>query len=148
MLTIHAADALRRTVGGEPVPGDAVAVSGDRVAAVGPLEELLERYPGARVRRWPGTLGPALVHEGAVPAAPTPRERVHAVLRLGATAVLASRVTEPELLAAAGRTGVAVLDVAHPPALVPSARADLAVFDADGTCVATILAGRVLHRRA
>ncbi|MCQ4045173.1 hypothetical protein ACFOSC_05500 [Streptantibioticus rubrisoli] len=148
MLTIHAAAALRRTTCGEPVPGDAVAVSGDRVAAVGPLEELLERYPGARVRRWPGTLGPALVHEGAVPAAPTPRERVHAVLRLGATAVLADRVTEPELLAAAGRTGVAVLDVPRQPALAPSARADLAVFDADGTCVATILAGRVLHRRA
>ncbi|MEU1630192.1 hypothetical protein ABZ746_33830 [Streptomyces sp. NPDC020096] len=148
MLTIHAATALRRTLDDEPVVGDAVAVSDDRIAAIGPLAELLERYPQARVRRWPGTLGPALLHEGRVPAAPTPRERIYALLRLGATTVRADRVSDPELRAAARRSGVAVVEAARAPALVPSARADLAVFDDEGACVATVLAGRVVHRRA
>ncbi|GAA1881328.1 imidazolonepropionase-like domain-containing protein [Streptantibioticus ferralitis] len=148
MLTIHAATALRRTLDEEPVVDEAVAVSDDRIAAIGPLAELVERYPQARVRRWPGTLGPALVHEDRVPAAPTPRERIHALLRLGATAVRADRVPDPELRVAARRSGVAVLEAPRPPTLVPSARADLAVFDDEGTCVATVLAGRVMHRRA
>ncbi|WP_031511691.1 imidazolonepropionase-like domain-containing protein, partial [Streptomyces megasporus] len=38
--------------------GYAVAVEGDRIAAVGPLAELDAEYPKARVRRWSGVLGP------------------------------------------------------------------------------------------
>ncbi|MDF3293165.1 imidazolonepropionase-like domain-containing protein [Streptomyces silvisoli] len=149
MLTIHVGAALRRTADGRAVPGDAVAVRDDRVAEVGPLEELRERYPQARVRSWPGTVGPALVHEGELPAAPTPRERVYAVLRSGATAVLADRVADPDLRDAARRSGLTVLAALGRPAeLVPSARADLAVFDDAGTCVATVVAGRAVHRRA
>ncbi len=148
MLTIHVGTALRRTADGEAVPGDAVAVRDDRVAEVGPLEELRERYPQARVRSWPGTLGPALVCGGALPGAPTPRERVHAVLRSGATAVVADRVADPDLRAAARRSGLTVLAaLGRPTRLAPSARADLAVFDEGGVCVATVLGGRVVHRR-
>ncbi len=138
MLTIHAASPA----------GDAVAVSGDLIEAVGPRAELLARYPSARVRDWPGTLRPALVHDAPVPDAPTARERIHALLRLGATAVTAERVTDPGLRAAAVRTGVRVLAGAEPLALAPGVRADLAVFGAEGACLATVLAGRVVHRRA
>ncbi|MFD2766245.1 imidazolonepropionase-like domain-containing protein [Micromonospora eburnea] len=148
MRTIHAATLLRRALDAEPAAGQAVLVSGDRVEAVAPLDELTEAYPGVRVRRWAGTLGPALVHDGPLPPAPTPRERVHALFLLGAAAVLAAYVTDPELRAAAGRGGVAVLDRARPPALVPAGRADLAVFGDDGSCLATVVAGRLVHRRA
>lgn len=154
MLTIHTAPAVRLTLAAddEPLADGAVAVSGERIAAIGPLDELAAAYPDARVRRWPGTLGPALVHDGPLPPAPTPRERIHAVLRLGAAAVLASRLdAEPEadaLRTAAARGGLAVLSSARPPALVPTGRADLAAFTADGRCVATVVAGRLVHRRA
>lgn len=146
--TIHAATLLRHTVDDVPVAGWAVAVAGDRIAAVGPLDELVGAHPGVRVRQWAGTLGPALVHEGPLPAAPTPRERVHALFRLGATAVLAAYVTEPELRAVVERSGVAVLAAPRPVALIPTGRADLAVHVDDGRCVATVLAGRLVHRRA
>lgn len=46
MLTLHV-----------PESGDAVAVDGDRIVAVGPYEELTSAHPGTRERRWPGTLG-------------------------------------------------------------------------------------------
>ena len=59
MLTIHAADQVRVTWDSVPVEDGAVAVEGSRIAAVGPLAELAERFPAARVRRWPGVLGPA-----------------------------------------------------------------------------------------
>ncbi|KOV70831.1 hypothetical protein ADK64_02765 [Streptomyces sp. MMG1121] len=42
--------------------GDAVAVEGELVAAVGSLEELAAGYPHARVRTWPGILTPGLVN--------------------------------------------------------------------------------------
>lgn len=59
MLTIHRARAVRRVPGGEPAAGHAVAVDGDRIAAVGPYEELLDRYGGrARVREWAGEITP------------------------------------------------------------------------------------------
>ncbi|PBC62079.1 hypothetical protein BKI49_21090 [Streptomyces sp. Tue6028] len=148
MLTIHTADELRRSWGDTaPLKDGAVAVEGDRVAGVGPLDELLERFPGARVRRWPGSLGPARVHEGVLPAAPSPRERVHAVLKSGATAVLEAYADDAGLRAAAARNDVAVL--AHPrtPVITDTGRADLAVFDTDGTCLATVCAGRLVHRR-
>ncbi|MFU8853213.1 imidazolonepropionase-like domain-containing protein [Micromonospora sp. SL1-18] len=148
MRTIHAAPLLRLTLDEEPRPDHAVLVSGDRVEAVAPLDELTEAYPGVRVRHWAGILGPALVHDGPLPPAPTPRERVYALFRLGAAAVLAAHLPDPALRAAAARGGVAVLDRARPPTLVPAGRADLAVFGDDGSCLATVVAGRLVHRRA
>ncbi|MEU6810981.1 hypothetical protein ABZ920_18735 [Streptomyces sp. NPDC046831] len=147
MLTIHAAQAFRRAWDAAPLPGGAVAVEGSRVAAVGGLAELERRFPGARVRRWPGVLGPGRVHEGPLPDAPSPRERVHAVLKLGATAVLAEHVSAPELRGAAERNDVIVLPGPRPAAVVEGGRADLAVLDGTGACVATVCAGRLVHRR-
>jgi predicted amidohydrolase YtcJ len=138
--------------GDHGAPPLAVAVSGERIAAVGPLDQLSVVYPNARVRRWSGTLTPSLVHDGPLPPADSPRERVHALLRRGATVVLeSSLVGEPDALAlrtAATRGGLAVLAVPLPGALVPGARADMAVFDAEDRCVATVLSGRLVHRRA
>ncbi|MFC4019573.1 hypothetical protein ACFOW4_16745 [Micromonospora sp. GCM10011542] len=148
MRTIHAAALLRMTPDDEPVPGRAVLVTGSRMEAVASLDELTEAYPRVRVRRWAGTLGPALVHDGPLPPAPSPRERVHALFRLGVAAVLAARVAEPELRAAATRNDVTLLDRVRPLALVPGGRADLAVFGDDGACLATVVAGRLVHRRA
>ncbi|MGS2619392.1 imidazolonepropionase-like domain-containing protein [Micromonospora sp. LZ34] len=148
MLTLHTAPLLRTGPDAPPTPGAAVAVRDDRIVAVGPLAELAGANAGARVRRWPGTIGPGLVHDGPLPAADTPRERVHALLRRGVTAVLAEHVTEPGLRAAVDRSDLLVLPVAEPPLLVPGARADLAVSDADGACLVTVLAGRLVHRRA
>ncbi|MGW4568447.1 imidazolonepropionase-like domain-containing protein [Streptomyces sp. NPDC004561] len=59
MLTIHAAP-LVLPVGAAPVVDGAVVVDGDRIAAVGPYEEVAAGAPGARVRRWPGVLTPGL----------------------------------------------------------------------------------------
>lgn len=156
METLHVADALRYSWSAaadddaaEPIAGGAVLVGGDEIRAVGTFEELRERFPAARVRRWAGVLGPGLVHEGPLPRAPSPRERIHAVLKLGAVAVLDAYVTdEPGLRAAAARVGVVVLPAARRTAIVATGRADLAVFDADGRCVATVCAGRLVHRRA
>ncbi|MER5901899.1 hypothetical protein ABT150_17695 [Streptomyces mirabilis] len=147
MLTIHTADELRISWDADPLKDGAVAVEGDRVAGTGPLDVLLERFPGARVRSWPGTLGPALVHEGPLPEAPSPRERVHAILKSGAVAVLQEHVDTPELRAAAQRNDVVVLARTRPTAIVAPDRADLAVFDVDGACIATVCAGRLVHRR-
>ncbi|MFJ8021329.1 imidazolonepropionase-like domain-containing protein [Streptomyces sp. NPDC096311] len=147
MLTIHTADELRVSWDADPLKDGAVAVEGDRVAGTGPLDVLLARFPGARVRSWPGVLGPALVHEGPLPDAPSPRERVHAVLKSGATAVMAQYADTPDLRAAASRNEVAVLRGARKPEITDTGRADLAVFDADGTCLATVCAGRLVHRR-
>ncbi|MFI6823014.1 imidazolonepropionase-like domain-containing protein [Micromonospora sp. NPDC050187] len=146
--TIHAATLLRHGPDGEPVAGWAVVVSGDRIAAVGPVDDLLGAHPAARVRRWAGTLGPGRVHPGPLPAAETPRERVHALLRLGATAVLAAHLDEPGLRAVVERSDVAVLTASRPVTLAPGGRADLAVLADDGRCVATVVAGRLVHRRA
>ncbi|MEU7802927.1 hypothetical protein AB0B10_27065 [Micromonospora arborensis] len=148
MLTLHTAPLLRHTPGGEPVPEHAVLVGGDRVQAVGPLAELTEAYAGARVRRWPGTLGPGLLHDGPLPAAPTPRERVHALLRNGVTAVLVEHLAELALRAAVDRGDLLVLPTAVPPTLLVGGRADLAVHGVDGACLVTVVAGRIAHRRA
>ncbi|MFI1356804.1 imidazolonepropionase-like domain-containing protein [Streptomyces sp. NPDC020898] len=147
MLTIHAADELRTDWDAEPLKDGAVAVDGNRVAAVGPLAEVAERFPGARVRRWPGVLGPGLVHEGPLPDAPSPRERVHAVLKGGAVAVLEAYADSPELRSAAARNEVLVLRHTRTPVIADGERADLAVFDGDGLCMATVCAGRLVHRR-
>ncbi|MGW3105545.1 imidazolonepropionase-like domain-containing protein [Streptomyces sp. NPDC001100] len=132
MLTIHTAD-----------EGGAVAVEGARIAGVGTLADIQARFPGARVRSWPGALGPARVHEGPLPDGPSPRERIHAVLKSGATAVLEKYVDSAELRSAAKRNDVQILT--HPTA-ADQGRADLAVFDEAGTCIATVCAGRLLHR--
>ncbi|MGW8063486.1 imidazolonepropionase-like domain-containing protein [Streptomyces ziwulingensis] len=148
MLTIHAADEVRYAWDDrEPVQGGAVAVDGTRIAAVGPLAALTERFPAARVRRWPGVLGPARVHEGPLPDAPTPRERVHAVLKLGAVAILEEHAGPPGLRAAAERNDVVVLARPRPAVLTDLGRADLAVLDDTGACIATVCAGRLVHRR-
>jgi hypothetical protein len=148
MLTLHTAPLLRVALDQPPVPEGAVLVAGYRVEAVAPADELLAAYPGVRVRRWAGTLGPALVHDGPLPPAPTPRERVHALFQAGAVVVPAEAIADPELRAAAARGGVTVLDPVRPPALVVGGRADLAVFADDGSCLATVVAGRLVHRRA
>lgn len=148
MLTLHTAPLLRTASDAPATAGTAVVVRADRIVAVGPLAELTGTYAGARSRRWPGTLGPGLVHDGPLPAADTPRERVYALLRLGVTAVLAGHLTDPALRAAVERNDLLVLPVAVPPTLVAGGRADLAVHDADGTCLVTVVAGRIAHRRA
>jgi hypothetical protein len=145
---LHTAPLLRRERDGEPVPEHAVLVSGDRVEAVGPLAELTEAHAQVRVRRWPGTLGPGLLHDGPLPAAPTPRERVHALLRGGVTAVLADHLADPALRGAVDRSDLWVLVGPVPPTLNAGGRADLSVHDTDGTCLATVVAGRIVHRRA
>lgn len=148
MLTIHAADEVRYTWGDmEPIKDGAVAVEGERVAAVGTLAQVQDRFPAARVRRWPGVLGPARIHEGPLPDAPTPRERIHAVLKSGAVAVLEEYVRAPGLRAAAERNDVVVLPGTRPTAIIPTARADLAVLDGTGACIATVCGGRLVHRR-
>jgi hypothetical protein len=135
VLTIHA------------TPDLAVAVEGERIVALGPPGELAAAYPQARVRHWAGRLEAGLLHEGPLPDAPSARERVHACLRLGATGARAEYlVSDPALHQAASRNKFAVLD--RRPALAVGARADLAVFAEDGGCLATVLAGRLVHRRA
>ncbi|MEV8530422.1 hypothetical protein [Streptomyces sp. NPDC051211] len=68
MLTLHTADLL--VPGGPedaavPLTAGAVLVEGDRIALVGPYEDLAARYPHARVRRWPGLLAPGLLVRSA-----------------------------------------------------------------------------------
>ena len=61
MPTVHAAGWLV-PLGGEPVPGGAVAVDGGRIVSLGRYEDVLARHPGALVRRWPGVIAPGLVN--------------------------------------------------------------------------------------
>jgi hypothetical protein len=137
MLTIHTGTA-----------GAAVAVERDRLAAVGSsadADALRAAYPGARVREWLGELRAGLGWQGRLPDAPSPRERVHALLLRGVTAVAAGALDEdPGLAPAAARVG---LPLGAPAPLQVGARADFAVFAADGACLATVLAGRLVHRR-
>ncbi|MFD7081161.1 hypothetical protein [Streptomyces sp. NPDC059918] len=65
MLTLHTADLLLPGAGRAPLSGGAVLVEGDRIARVGPYEELAAGCPHARVRRWPGVLTPGLLVRGA-----------------------------------------------------------------------------------
>ncbi|MEU5957269.1 hypothetical protein [Streptomyces sp. NPDC047525] len=59
MLTIHAAP-LVLPVGAAPVAEGAVLVDGDRIAAIGPYEDVVAAQPRARVRQWPGVITPGL----------------------------------------------------------------------------------------
>ncbi|WP_371617360.1 hypothetical protein [Streptomyces sp. NBC_00454] len=64
MLTIHTAELLVTGQGITALPRGAVLVEGDRLAAVGPYEELAAAYPHARARSWPGVLTPGLLARG------------------------------------------------------------------------------------
>ncbi|MGW1333020.1 imidazolonepropionase-like domain-containing protein [Streptomyces rubiginosohelvolus] len=64
MLTIHAAP-LVLPVGAAAVADGAVAVDGDRIAALGPYAEVAAAHPAARIRRWPGLLTPGLRQDRA-----------------------------------------------------------------------------------
>jgi hypothetical protein len=134
MLTIHTG-----------TNDEAVAVEGDRVAAVADVDALRAAYPGARVREWPGELRAGAGWETALPEAPSPRERVHALLLRGVTAVAPGPLgDDPGLRPAAARVG---LPVGTPVPLAVGSRADFAVFASDGACLATVLGGRLVHRR-
>ncbi|MGG2462206.1 imidazolonepropionase-like domain-containing protein [Streptomyces sp. RGM 3693] len=193
MLTLHKARAVRLGPGkdAEPLTGYAVVVDGDRLAAVGPYEELLAAYgTGVRIREWDGTLTPgrhepdgAALLEGAyhpdpreaaelgaepltgaaLAALPMTETRWGASARRGlqrllaaGTTSLAGPFTRPAVRTAVQRSGlrqtggraVAPEGPPHPvAALAPGAPADFAVFAPDGTCLATVLAGRLVHRR-
>ncbi|MFD9306316.1 hypothetical protein ACFWCB_27285 [Streptomyces sp. NPDC060048] len=67
MLTIHTAELLVTGLtgpGSAPLPGGAALVEGDRIARVGPYQELAAAYPHARARSWPGVLTPGLLVRG------------------------------------------------------------------------------------
>ncbi|MFE9249952.1 hypothetical protein [Streptomyces sp. NPDC007088] len=146
MLTLHTA-ARVATGDGALIDRGAVAVSGDRIVHIGPLAGARALHPAARVREWPGLLGPARVHTGPLPVAPSPREIVHALLKTGATAVLADRVgADPALRSAAARADVRLVASAVRTPLTVGARADFSVLDGP-ECVATVCAGRLVHRR-
>ena len=148
MLTLHTAPQLRRRLDAPAGGPGAVLVSGDRIVAVGDAEQLAEAYPGVRVRHWAGVLAPGAVRDTPLPEAPTPRERVHALLGLGVTAVTAGQMTEPGLRAAADRIGLPVVGNTSASELAAGGRADFVVLRADGACLVTVLAGRLVHRRA
>jgi cytosine/adenosine deaminase-related metal-dependent hydrolase len=163
VLTLHTAESLLPGAGQQPLPGGAVLVDGDRIAGVGPFAELAAAHPAARVRSWPGTLRAGLAEGGARellegtrnpdprdPARPydraeSVRRGIHQLLRRGVTAV-ADDFTDPAVRAAVDRGGL-LRGRSRDPALAVGARADLAVFAPDGECVATVLAGRLVHRR-
>lgn len=65
MLTLHTAS-LVLTADAAALPDGAVAVDGDRIAALGPYRRLAAAYPGARTRRWPGLITPGLRQRHAV----------------------------------------------------------------------------------
>jgi hypothetical protein len=62
-------------------------------------------------------------------------------------AVLEQYVDSAELRAAAGRNDVLVLPGARSTVIGENGRADLAVLDQTGACIATVCAGRLVHRR-
>ncbi|MEU7403258.1 MULTISPECIES: imidazolonepropionase-like domain-containing protein [unclassified Streptomyces] len=73
------------------------------------------------------------------------RRGLQRMLARGVTAV-AGPFTRPPVLTAVRRSGVLVDTAA--PTLSPGARADFAVLAADGSCLATVVGGRLVHRRA
>ncbi|MFF6960334.1 MULTISPECIES: imidazolonepropionase-like domain-containing protein [unclassified Streptomyces] len=166
MLTLHVAPLLRLTAGGEAVPDGAVLVDGGRVVAVGPMDEVAAAHPDARVRRWRGTIGPGLVADGVRvfleetyhedpqdpdrphDRAESVRRGIHELLSRGVTGVV-DDLTDAAVRSAVDHTGLLRLwPGTTSPGLAPGGRADLAVLATDGSCVATVLAGRLVHRRA
>ncbi|MEV0261018.1 hypothetical protein AB0I49_06680 [Streptomyces sp. NPDC050617] len=187
MLTIHRARRVRGAEGGDPGPGaeaDAVLVSGDRIADIGPYERLrAEHGERARVREWDGVLAPGRYEPDAaafLEAAyhPDPREAgelgtepvtgealaalamtdvrwggsarrgLQRLLAAGTTALTGPFERAP-VRKAVERSGLRVLS-APPPAsggLSVGGPADFAVFAEDGSALATVLGGRLVHRR-
>ncbi|MEU5041328.1 imidazolonepropionase-like domain-containing protein [Streptomyces griseorubiginosus] len=178
MLTIHTADQLLREDGGPPLPAGAVLVEGRAIAAVGAYEELTAAHPTARVRRWPGVIGPGLLNPDGPELLersyhPDPREdlgsepltgealsaldmteaRWGASARRGVQRLLAQGTVavsgplqRPAVIDAVHRSGLTIEHGVTPSPLRPGADATFAVFDAT-ECVATVIRGRLLHRR-
>ncbi|KUL34721.1 hypothetical protein ADL22_29975 [Streptomyces sp. NRRL F-4489] len=179
MLTLHRVRAVQPAADAEPVPGHAVVVDGDHLAAIGPYEDLLAAYgERARVREWDGTLTPgrhepdgaalleAAYHPdpreagelgtepltgAALAALPMTETRWGASARRGLQRLLASGTTSlsgpftrPAVRTAVHRSGLRSRPSAP---LTPGAPADFAIYAPDGTCLATVLSGRLLHRR-
>ncbi|MEV7562660.1 hypothetical protein [Streptomyces sp. NPDC089795] len=103
MLTLHTAELLVTGPGSAPLPGGAVLVDGDRIARVGPYEEVAAAHPHARTRRWPGLITPGLVVRGAdvllertyYPDDPYEVTELGADPIRGAAALEALKMTEP-----------------------------------------------------
>ncbi|MEX2972783.1 hypothetical protein [Streptomyces sp. C184] len=195
MLTLHRVRGVRLVPDGAPAAGHAVLVDGDRIAAIGPYEELLAACgtgvtPGraqsgawgrARVREWDGVLTPgraepdgaalleAVYHPdlreagelgsepigGAALAAldmtearwgASARRGLQRLLALGTTA-LTGPFTRPAVRTAVQRSGLAEVPDGRPRALTVGGAADFAIFAEDGSCLATVLGGRLVHRR-
>ncbi|MFE3034313.1 hypothetical protein ACFXKY_22070 [Streptomyces canus] len=176
MLTIHTADLLVPGGGRPSLPGGAVLVEGRQIAAVEVYDDLVAAHPSARVRRWPGVLTPGLVNPHGPELLeqayhPDPREdlgdepltgealaslamtdaRWGASARRGVqrllsqgTVAVAGPLHRPAVIDAVHRSGLTIQAV--PPPLVPGEDATFAVFDTT-ECVATVIRGRLLHRR-
>ncbi|MER6448247.1 hypothetical protein DEJ51_19295 [Streptomyces venezuelae] len=103
MLTLHTAELLVPGPGSAPLPGGAVLVDGDRIARVGPYEDVAAGHPHARTRRWPGVITPGLVVRGAdellertyYPDDPYEVAELGADPIRGAAALEALKMTEP-----------------------------------------------------
>ncbi|MFE7114234.1 hypothetical protein ACFU99_02270 [Streptomyces sp. NPDC057654] len=192
MLTIHRVRLVRVGEGGGSGPGpgpgpvaeaDAVLVSGDRVADLGPYERLrAEHGERARVREWDGVLAPGRYEPDAAAVLeaayhPDPREagelgtepvtgsalaalamtdvRWGGSARRGLQRLLAAGTTaltgpfeRPPVRTAVDRSGLRVLPAAPGPGrLSVGGPADFAVFAEDGSALATVLGGRLVHRR-
>ncbi|MGW7517288.1 hypothetical protein ACWGJ2_17030 [Streptomyces sp. NPDC054796] len=75
------------------------------------------------------------------------RRGLQRLLASGTTA-LSGHFTRDPVRRAVERSGVRLLPAPRPRALVPAGPADFAVFASDGACLATVLGGRLVHRRA
>lgn len=184
MLTIHRGTGVRFTDEPDcPVEKDhAIVVAADRIAAVGPYDEVYGDFgEGARVREWAGLITPGR-HEPDAAALlehtyfPDPREAgelgtepltgealaglemtesrwgasarrgLRELLATGTTAI-SGRFTRPAVRTAVQRSPIRVLAGPRVRSLAPSEPADFAVFAPDGSCLATVVGGRLLHRR-
>ncbi len=60
-VTLHSADVVL-PISEPAITNGSVAVQGDRIVAVGPIDELVGRFPGAEHVQWSGVLLPGLVN--------------------------------------------------------------------------------------